>query len=266
MVSSKGTGYLGGFDTNILSKRLQNLFRDVLHTSKVYHPNVKKLNVFMLGDIIDGSTIFESQLRQIDMNSIQQIVYVVEQLSSHINDLAGHFEEIVIHCVCGNHGRLGKKGVNDPLDNLDYLVYWMIKERLSANKRVRLVLPESWFTVVDVMGWNFLLTHGDDILSWMSIPVYGMIRYRYKMTELISPTPLHYIVMGDKHTALDFIASGLIMNGCAPGGSEFSLKKMQVGGLPVQLFFGVSRTYGKTWMRALALEIPNKISAIKVSH
>ena len=266
VVSSEGTGGLGNFNSSILARRITKLFTDVGSVANTYHRNVRTLYIFLLGDIIDGSTIFEGQLRQIDTTTVKQVTYCAETFASHINDLSQQFDQIRIFTICGNHGRIGKKGVNDPLDNLDYLVYYMLKMRLERNPKVYLELPDSWFKVVEIMGWNFLLAHGDDILSWLGIPWYGLQRSKWKMQELLQPERVDYYVVGDKHTAGDVIASNLIMNGCWPGGSEFSLKNLQVGGAPVQLFFGVDTTYGKTWTRAMYLEKPIRKSRIRVAR
>jgi len=262
VVSSEGTNNLGGFNTQILTQRIDKLFISISEISASYHSNVKDLYIFMLGDIIDGTTIFEGQLRQVDMTTVQQVIYAIDILARRINEISSQFEKIKAIGICGNHGRIGKKGVNDPLDNLDYIVYYFLKERLKDNPRIEIHLPRSWFEIVNIMGWNFILTHGDDVTSWMNIPVYGTIRWRQKMAELLNEyrIPLDYMCIGDKHTAVDLINSGIIMNGCFPGGSEFSLKKMQAGGDPSQIFFGVHPSYGKTWTREIKLESPIKKS------
>ena len=49
---------------------------------------------------------------------------------------------------------------------------------------------------------------------------------------------------------------GIYMNGTFVGGSEYSLKDLQVGGPPHQLMLGVHDTYGVSWSRKLFLADP----------
>lgn len=267
-VDAEETGGLGCYNYEVFLRRMARLEEAVRRILR-YMPNrTPRCHVFFLGDIVDGSTIFEGQLRQIEFPAARQTVYAYERFSQLIADLSGLFDEVVVSCVVGNHGRIGKKGVNSPMDNLDWLAYWFMRERFERSeiKNVRFNLADSWWMVVEVNGRKFLLSHGDGFKSWLGIPFYGATRYEGSMRKLMrdaferdtrASVDFDYVVLGDKHSQAKF--GPIFMNGSWPGGSEMSLRYLQAGGLPYQWMFGVHERQGISWERELRLESPHNM-------
>lgn len=268
------TGGLGEYNFNIFKRRI-NFFLESLKHVVSYHTNPPNtLRIFFLGDIIEGSTIFKSQQRQIDLNTIDQITKGVEHFSQFIYELARIFPEVKCYGIPGNHGRIGDKGEGALMDNLDILTYRWIEDRmkLSKVKNVSFDISKSWYQLVYVNGWVFLLEHGDSFKGWGGIPFYGAQRTKMNFQDLLQDFQLefidekmqkqhinlkekfHYLVFGDKHVPADF--RNVIMNGCWPGGSELSLKYMQQAGLPQQWLMSVSKEYGVAWKRPIFLDKP----------
>lgn len=253
-VDVRETGGLGRFDTRILLQELEMLSRTIPRII-AYHANrPRRVWFFLLGDMIEGSTIFAGQLRSIGMNTVRQVLWVVENISRLIAGAAAAFQEVVVVGVPGNHGRIGFKGVNSPMDNLDYLTYQFIQERLQSIPNVTCRFSESWHQLVEIQRHRFLLVHGEDVPAWMNIPFYGALRSESRQQKLFFPRGFHYLVLAHHHQRAIF--SNVIMNGCWPGGSEFSLKRLQLGGPPEQLLFAVHRKWGITWYRPLKLRPP----------
>ena len=254
VVSAKESGGLGDFNTAILMEEIDYL-EQAIRSIKRYHPNVRKLNVFWLGDIVEGETIFEGQSRVIDMNVVQQTIFCIEKFGRFIHNLAGVFTEVVNYGVIGNHGRVGKKGVHGPLSNFDYLVYRMLEMRLQSQPNVRWNVSESWWQLADVQSWTFLLTHGDKFgTSTWGIPFYATQRRKTRYRELFKQSDVpdfDYMCSAHHHQPASFQRN--IMNGNWIGGSEMSLWDMQSGGAASQTLFGVVETNGLTWMREINL-------------
>lgn len=271
LVKSAETGGIGKYNKDIFSERLERFEKNVVRILK-YHPNpMHKLYVDFLGDIIEGSTIFKGQLRQIDLETVQQVLVAAEKISHTLNFLSKIFKEVVVNAVVGNHGRIGEKGVNSPSDNLDLLVYKFMEERLKNNKRIKFNISPTWWMVVEKMDHRFLLAHGDDFKAWFRIPFYGALRYRQNMTELLKESfnemtngkvDFDYLEVGHHHEPAEF--SNIIMNGNWVGASEFSGKRLQVGGMPTQMIFGSHPVYGITWLRKIFLEDPRDLPEMKV--
>ena len=263
LVNPKETGGLGSYSTQEFLNRLEffkeKLARifDIERTAIPY----KRINVFFLGDIIEGSTIFRGQLRSIDQNTVQQVMTSVDALTGLISWLSTEFPEVGCYCVVGNHGRIGMKGELSPMDNLDYLVYKWMEERLANHKNVQVNVAETWWMAVERMRTRFVLVHGDDIRSWMNIPFYGAERSEGRMQKLLKIL-FNYYIIGHHHTSAEF--GNVIMNGNWVGGSEFSLKVIQAGGLPSQKLFSVHRAFGITWSRDVLLVDPRTIKPTRI--
>jgi len=161
----------------------------------------------------------------------------------------------------GNHGRIGMKGENDPMDNLDFLVYKWIEERMANYQNVEVNVAETWWMVVERMNTRFALIHGDDIRNWMTIPFYGAERSEARMQRLLRIN-FNYYLIGHHHQSAEF--SNIIMNGTWVGGSELSLKSMQLGGLPTQRLFSIHPNFGITWSRDIRLVDPSKLPPTKI--
>ena len=262
-VSSKETGGLGDYSAKEFDARLsfyQEKLGRIFQIERSVVP-YNRINLFFLGDIIEGSTIFKSQGRSIDMTTVAQIMKSVDAITNLVSWLSTLFCEVGCYCVVGNHGRIGDKGQNSPMDNLDYLVYKWAEERLSLHSNVSINISESWWMVVERMNTRFCLVHGDDVRSWMNIPFYGADRSEMRMQKLLK-VMFNYYVIGHHHTPAEF--SNVIMNGNWVGGSELSLKVMQVGGLPSQKLFSVHPDYGITWHRDILLVDPRKLKPTRI--
>jgi len=256
----EATGGLGAYDSEILLDQVEFYRESVGHILSRYHPDRKVGKVFLMGDMVDGTTIFLGQQRAVDMPAVKQVVFGAHLFAGLMNDLSQHYEQLDIYAIIGNHGRIGRKGECDPLDNLDWLVYQFMQELLKENDRVRFHISESWFQLVDVEGWRFCLTHGDDVgPSYLGIPFYAAFKSEAKMQTLLKNIAgdvggFDFFNLAHHHTKAEF--ENIFMNGAWPPGSEFSLKRLQRSGVPSQKMYAVHPKYGITWRRDVQLQEP----------
>jgi hypothetical protein len=270
-VSSEHTGGMGEYNYSIFCERMDR-YVHAIQRILMYHPNkLETCHVVFGGDMIDGGTIFLGHQRHIDTLVVKQVVYGYEHFSRLIADLSTMFDEVVVSGVPGNHGRLGKKGEMTPTDNLDWLLYYFLQERCSNLSNVRFNIPDTWWMILKVRGWKFLVSHGDDFKAWNQIPFYGALRYKMKMRELLRECYCHNggdfpdfdaILVGHHHEMASF--GNIFMNGNWVGGSEFSLKQLQVGGPPYQQVFGVHDNVMRAWSRPVILEPLKNLPPIPV--
>jgi hypothetical protein len=263
VVNPTETGGLGEYSTEHFHQRLEFLKQSLAKIFDIHRNEVpyNRINLYFLGDIIEGSTIFRGQLRSIDRTTVEQVMAAVDAMTYLIQWLATEFPEVGVYCVVGNHGRIGNFGENSPMDNLDYLVYKWMEERLSNTKNIEFNVAETWWMVVERQSHRFCLVHGDDVKGWMGIPFYGADRSEAKVQKLLG-VDFDYYLLGHHHTPAQW--GGVIMNGCWVGGSEFSLKRMQVGGPPSQKLFSLHNIFGLTWSRDVQLVNPEEKTPTKV--
>jgi hypothetical protein len=266
-VDVKESGGLGSYNTVTLLEQLAYLQRSVLSIHR-YHPNVTVFHAMFLGDIVEGETIYGGQLREIDQGVIDQALFSIEHFARYLQALAGVFETVHCYGVIGNHGRIGRRGEHGPRSNFDYLVYRILAERLAPVTNLRWHVAESWWQLATIQGWRFLLVHGDDVASgsYGGIPFYGITRHKFRYRELFKTTSwfrdsevddFDYMVIGHHSEPAEFL--NVIMNGSWPGGTEFSLKRLQLSAIPTQKLFGVHRNHGVTWVRNVHLR-PLRVS------
>lgn len=216
------------------------------------------LNVFFLGDIVDGAAIHPGHQRQLDLHAAKQVIAAVDMFAHAVAQLAAMRQwNINVYGVVGNHGRIGKKGEESPMNNLDFLAYHFLAERLREHENVKCAFAESWFQIVKRMGKNFLLVHGDDAKSWGGIPMYGILRSESRYHMMLKQFGVYpdYFLLGHHHQ--EFTLGGrVIANSSWVGGSEFSAKTMQMANAPSQSVFGIHPDYGLTWRRDILLINP----------
>ena len=262
LVSPEATGGLGGYNFGIFTRRVER-YRLAVQKILRYVPNkIERAYVVFGGDTIEGQTIFRGQQRQTDLGVTQQVVRAYEAFAQLLADLmAMGFEEVVVTGVPGNHARIGKWGELAPESNLDLLLLYFLRERFHDVPGIRFHVPETWWALLKVRGWTFLVAHGDEFKSWLRIPFYGALGFRSRMRELLhesfprefaADADFDYVLVGHHHEPAAF--SGLYLNGSWVGGSEFSLKTLQAGGLPFQQVMGIHEHIGVSWHRKIVLE------------
>lgn len=246
-------GGLGNFNAEVFAEEVKFYAKSFKDISR-YHVNTPSRGVvFFLGDIIEGSTIFFGQQRSIDLAVVKQVLSAIEQLTWLVNEFLEVYRTVDIYAVVGNHGRIGKKGELDPLDNLDYLVYKWLEERFRTKKNVNVHVSETWFQLVDIQKKRFLLIHGEDVPpGFLGISFYGVSRAERRWQEMLKDIGgFDYLVLGHHHQPAMF--GNVLMNSSWVGGSEFSIKKLNLATEPSQKLFAVHPHWGVTWVRDIKL-------------
>ncbi len=268
LVDQQESGGLGAFNIDIFLERLEFLKVSLKKIFEIHLDNTPYpvFNIFFLGDIVEGSTIFPGQERQTDMYVIEQVMFAVDKIAEFVAWVAALYPwKVKCFCVVGNHGRVGKKGEQSPLNNFDTLVYAYVSEKLKNYPSVEFHISKSWWMLVERMEHSFFLVHGDDIRAWMGIPYYGIERSESRYQKMIGRAGegFHYFCCGHHHQEAA-IKSRIFVNGSWVGGSEFSIKTLQAAGAPTQLLFSVHPVFGVTWERNIQLQDPAKLIPISI--
>jgi len=112
-------------------------------------------------------------------------------------------------------------------------------------------IPDSFSTCIEVEGYGFYLTHGDEILSWNSIPWYGIERKTRRLTALSATQNkrIHYYCFGHFHSpATQNVLDGeTIINGAWVATDPYAYEKLSVFNEPSQWLFGVHNDRGISW-------------------
>lgn len=245
-VDPEETGGLGNYSYDIFMERLAKLGTGIRSIVNGYHRPihpVPRLVMPFLGDMIENIEIFGSQLEGVDLPLAKQFLFAIDDLSQFIVELLDTFETIFVPVFTGNHGRIGRKGAHKRHLNWDYFIGEMIKRKLHPYKdRITIDVPTAAFGIIEVEGYRWLLRHGDGIKSWGGIPFYGIQRStgRWIAIQAAVGQRFDYMAMGHFHTPahLPFTGGEVIINGCFPGTTEFSVEVIESLSRPMQ-FFGM---------------------------
>lgn len=248
------TGGFGEMSTQIISDRVRILTQKIINLINLQRTTgpIDKLVLKVLGDIVEGDSIFDSQGVFIDQHALGQVATCLYLFEEMILTMLEHFPEgIDMYAVAGNHGRVGKKGEHHPLNNWDHVLYLFIAERFKKDPRVNVYISTAnrmAFNLPAAPDWNHLILHGDQIKSHYSIPWYGVDRDVARVSEVYD-MPFHFVDLGHFHSdAVIAKAYGQkIVNGCLTGVSPLA-NALGVGGIPKQLMYGLHPTEGKTWL------------------
>lgn len=256
VVDEDETGGIAVFNLDIASRRLQYTIDKTIKLIKEHLRGgyvVRKLNVFVLGDIISGEIHKELEITN-EVGAIQQILYATDQLEIALQKLAQEFEEVNVVVVVGNHGRkrpdyyFKQKAV----ENYDYLIGKMLQQRLSKQPNLNIKVPRSYWTIEKVANRRFLMMHGDGIKGWGGIPFYGMNREYLKWRALAESYVGGFddLLLGHFHihAVLPMQRDWIITNGTLKGGDEYSMGAISAANDPLQVVFGVSPKRGRTWL------------------
>lgn len=258
---------MGGLNEFTFAKLEQEVWvylekvRRIVAERRAAGKDVRRLRLNLLGDIIDGETIYRGQQWHIEQNVFDQSVRLFEILAQMITALLELDVEIIIETIPGNHGRVGQKGEAALRVNWDNVVYQYLAIRLKGVPGITFNGPhKSWYKIIDILGWKFHLSHGDDVKGWGGIPFYGFARAYTNdfMLQALIKESFQYWVCGDKHVqfSIDMGPGEIIVNGNWVGTSYFSAKALHKGGRPSQTVFGVTEREGVTWRQPVYLDIP----------
>jgi len=246
------------FNSEVFARRLDHFKKTaikLLRMQRKAHP-VDELVVFFLGDIIEAEAIgFKMSLDELEKVVWEQIWEVaLPCFERFLVDLAAYFPKIRVHCVRGNHGSLGKFA--SVKTNFDLFFYQALKIRLERQKKVDIdIAIEHFYKIASVKNMSFLLVHGDQIPSWLSLPFYGVDR-RTLRWQVSIPEKWDACAMGHFHS-LNFIQpSGIpiFINGTFSTRAEYPLKRLGVGDTAQQWCYFVHPVKGVSAMYSIYLE------------
>ena len=134
----------------------------IANIQRADHP-VKECVVMFGGDIVENSTIFPSQVYEIDSDVMAQFVAASRIMIDIVRTLLANFDKVTVVCEPGNHGRIGKLGELPKDVNWDKLVYMFAGQALKGEKRLTWQMSKEDIQRVEIGNYKALLIHGDEI-------------------------------------------------------------------------------------------------------
>jgi hypothetical protein len=235
------------YSSEVCRERIQLYCKKVerlVELQRLDHP-VKKLALFLVGDMIEGELIFPGQAWHIDSSLYQQLTIDGTEILGGMVDWASQtFEEVEVHAVPGNHGYLGGRSRREmhPESNADRMLYQIVKQITdkAGLENVTWNIAEDWFTVADLgEGCRFFLLHGEDVRGYAGIPWYGWTRKVMGVGSLerIFPEMAYdHMVAGHFHTPVSIYINGrrLWVNASTESHNPYAARQLSAAGQPAQ--------------------------------
>jgi len=223
--------------------------------------NLETLNILAVGDLVDNELIYKGQKKFVEEGVIAQVLDLASYLKKMTIELLALFPKIRWVIVGGNHARI-TSGIEADWDynNFDYLVGKILQLSFEGQDRIEVVVPESWYYVHKIYKWRYLMHHGNNIYSWMSLPYYGIVR-QSKARALEVPYDIEIIGHFHPSQILQIPTSShslTIVNGSWINKDEFGWKKFASLSSAKQFYFGVSAKRPISW--AFPLDLSKEVS------
>ena len=222
--------------------------------------NLEVLNILATGDLVDNELIYRGQHKFVEEGVISQVLSITSYLKQMIIEMLKLFPKVRMVIVGGNHSRLTSIPEADwDYNNFDYLIGKVLQIIFAGEKRVEMVVPDSWYYVDSIYRWKYLMHHGNTVFSWMSMPYYGIVR-QSKARRLEMPYDIELIGHFHPSQILQIPTSShslTIVDGCWIEKDTLSWKKYATLSTAKQLYFGVSTKRPMTWAFPLDLTTNN---------
>lgn len=252
-INKQEMGGLNEYNFDIFCQRLQFLIERTIQftTGNMSSHYFEDIHVILTGDMVSG--IIHDELEASNqLNIVEQAMLGALVTAQAMLDLARVFPKVIITGVVGNHGRVkhSKYYKHKQTVNWDFVFYNTLAMLLQKQPNIVFNIPMSFWTLVNIQGFEFITMHGDTVKSWGGIPFYGIQREANKFRELLASQGkfFQYWVSSHFHTkgVLQTGTGENILNGSLKGGDEYAAG-LGLYSEPAQLLFGVHRKYGKTW-------------------
>lgn len=241
------------YNVDVFRARLRNLRDNFLAVKRIINRSYKLpvLNIFLLGDIIDGENVYPSQPYKQDLDADDAMDIAVNEFSMFISSLfgdgRGRFKKIRIWTAEGNHGRVGRR--NSEKTNYDRIFYKRLADRFDSSKKVDVNISTNWYNHAEIMGHGYLLFHGDAIYCYMNIPFYGIVQRSMRLKVGGLDEYFNVVCMGHFHNVgmLYWNDIRILMNGTFLTDDDFSQKRLGLKTATKFWCFGVSDERPITW-------------------
>jgi len=243
------------YNEEIFKEELQTLQNSIIeiHGILSHSYKLRKLVIFVLGDILTNDRIYEGQEWEIEKTVGLQLWDAVNYFTKFFNNLLSIYETIEIVCVVGNHGRSQplKESDDEPVEsNFEYHLYRIWQKQFEDSKRIKVIVPNTRRFLYNVNGWNHLIEHGDAIKGMSEQSLIKQIK------ELYINTKFDIFQMGHVHNIKEIEISDKIiakLNGAWIVKDNYAFRKFKTYSVPKQWFFGCSKSRPTTWSYKLDL-------------
>ncbi len=253
-VDPRTVSELNEFNLEIADKRIEKATKAILRLTDIERGgrDIPVLVLAILGDLMTGY-IHEELREENELSPTQTILWLRERLFKMINTIRkeGGFEQIVIPCSIGNHGRTTIKPRHSTAykNSYEWLLYKLLEQEITDG--VTWFIGESYHTYLNIYDKIFRLHHGDGLkyqggIGGLTIPVEKAIAAWNKGRHA------DLDIFGHWHTSQQ--NPKWISNGSLVGANSYSISIKAPYEPPQQTYFLFDAKRGRTGTWPIFLE------------
>lgn len=226
---SEETGHLD-FGVAEEARRLALIFKEICEY-KIEHRDDQRLELLLLGDIIQGS-LHDPRDGAVVAEQVCRAIHLLTQGIAHV---AKSYSEVVVRCATGNHGRDKARHFGratfQKFDSHETVIYYSLKAACQNLQNVRFEIPKTPYVAFDVFGKKFFASHGDTVLNpgnpGKSINIKSLEDQINRMNaSLVDLDEFSVVIVGHVHTAsMTHLNNGAVMitNGALVPADNFAI-------------------------------------------
>lgn len=221
---------INGYDLKEFERRYRRMIERTIDICFNHMVNPKYPGVVYLrgGDMVHGDVLRVENRATNEKGVLACMTVLVRCERWGIEQLADRFGKVLIITTPGNHGRTTVKPESKRAseENYDTLSAYMLENAFEGDDRVKFNTPAGVDVVQEIMGWVFLMTHGDRIGSkggqGFVGPAATISRGMKKLIDYYAALKVmvDYIMIGHYHEPLELEYGW--SGGSGPGYSEFA--------------------------------------------
>jgi len=168
IVRPESVNNLNSYDLDEFHRRAGALFPNALKVVRMVRTacEIKRMVLWLGGDLIDN-WLHPEQIQTQELSPTQQIIECERAIVAGIDHLLTHggFDQIVIPCSFGNHGRTTPKmqADNAHATSYEWLMYQSLRRHYRDEPRIEWRISEGNILYVEVLGQVLRFHHGDAI-------------------------------------------------------------------------------------------------------
>jgi len=159
---------LNAYDVDTFHERAAALFRNTLKVVRMvrFTSDIKRIVVWLGGDLIDNQ-IHPEQVQTQELSPTQQLIECERSIVAGLDYLLanGEFDEIIVPCSYGNHGRTTVKmqADNAHATSYEWLMYQSLQRHYRNTEKIKFCISDGNILYLDVLGQKLRFHHGDAI-------------------------------------------------------------------------------------------------------
>lgn len=206
------------FSPQICEERFFDMYSQMKELIK--EENICHIHVASQGDLVQG-LLRITDLKLNSKSMIEQIIDISRIVANYLNNLSKHTDVTYYHTINANHSEFRALGTKsgELEEDVELLIGNFIKELLTNNKRVNVIVASESVMDVNLCGYNIGILHGQNIKNketfLRDLSATRHINYDYLLIGHIHHTTCTTVGTGYTGNATQIISSPSIVGSCS---------------------------------------------------